>query len=905
MLLTAAATITWTGGSTSSSNWSDPANWDLNRAPIDGDSLVFPGTAQRLANNDDIGGLSVNSIAFQGAFSTTTGGYTLSGDDLTVGAGGIVDNGSESGVTGSMANQIDLNVALAAAQSWSIDDSNNSHHVTVNGNVANNGFALTASGAGTIDIAGEISGSGSLSAGGPGNSLTLDLDHANTYSGGTYVNYATVAVSADGALGPGGTNDAGTTVDPHGAILFNALAYSTAESITLNGGNLEGGGDSSFSGPITITGVQSGTLGAGFDGEILNGEGTFTLNGPTLTNNGDANLLIRGSGAVPFASDAVAQPISGHGVVINAVIGGSGGVSLFDVDLVLGAVNTYLGATDLGGVAKLEVGVDNAIPSASAVVMQSSILQANAIFLEGHSDTIGSLAGSEEGGANTVELGTGGSLTTDGNNTSTPFDGNITGSGTLTKVGRGTLDLTATTNFTGTTYVDGGTLLVDGSTAAGNDVVVGRATLGGSGKIGGTIRVTGGTISPGAGPDPSSDTGTLTSAGAVTLAGFYPPTGSPLPSREAAFAVQLGDTAAPANDQLSSAAGVSLFGAVLRPTTLAGTGPFSPGQQFVIVQAGAPITTTFDGLPEGSTVSDGAQNFTISYANDRVTLTAQPLSATTSTYLNGQAGDGTAATFIQNPYRELLGREPDAAGQAYWVSLYDQLLGTGSRVPGSPSTQQAFVADFLNSPEYRQHLVEGIYTDFLHRAADADGLAFWTAELAAGIGEKNVLAHIVASEEYFLEAPPGKPISATPTFEAESWVDALYRDVLGRTADSGGLAYWTQQTLSMDNPVGRTGIALEFLTTPEVEHKLLNGNYPGSAGSVGAPGTPADGAYALADITGNGWDNLYFQGNLSTAVVDSLFAQLQAGESYDQTIAGMLDMSQYFGLTVIPFDRTN
>jgi hypothetical protein len=181
-----------------------------------------------------------------------------------------------------------------------------------------------------------------------------------------------------------------------------------------------------------------------------------------------------------------------------------------------------------------------------------------------------------------------------------------------------------------------------------------------------------------------------------------------------------------------------------------------------------------------------------------------------------------------------------------------------------------------------------MYTDFLHRAADAGGLAFWTAELAAGVDEKNVLAGIAASDEYF----------AAAGITTQSWVNALYRDLLGRTADSGGLAFWTTLTqgvpdVNVPHP-SRATVAFEFLSTAEAEHKLLNGNYPEAPGSVGAPGTPAVGAYALAGITGNGWENLYFQGNLSAAAADTLFAQLQAGESYGETIAGTVDVPQYF-----------
>ncbi|MGH7136979.1 MAG: DUF4214 domain-containing protein, partial [Pirellulales bacterium] len=448
-------------------------------------------------------------------------------------------------------------------------------------------------------------------------------------------------------------------------------------------------------------------------------------------------------------------------------------------------------------------------------------------------------------------------------------------------------------------------LIVNGSTDAASGVYVDGGTLGGTGTVGGKITLVGpgglrssagATLDPGAGPDPSKDTGTLSNTGGVT---FQPSLvvqpGAPADAiRLSQFAVQLGGTAAsPSNDQLNSAGTVSFVDATyLNLTTLPGAGPFNAGQQFVIVQAGAPISGTFDGLPEGSAVSDGSQNFTISYANDFVTLTAQPLSSS-AVYLNGQAGDGTAATFVHNLYRELLGREPDTAGQAYWVNLFTQLSSQG----GTAAAQQTIVGDFLDSSEYQAHLIQGMYTNFLHRAADANDLAFWTSAMAGGLDEKSVLAGILGSQEYFLDAQPrGILIATNPTMEAEAWVDALYRDLLGRTADAGGLDFWTQQVLNQpDTPSGRASVAFQFLGAAEVEHKLLNGNYPGAAGSVGAPGSPATGgAYALAEITGNGWDNLYFQGDLSADEVNTLFSQLQAGEYYGEAIAGMLGMQQYF-----------
>lgn len=74
----------------------------------------------------------------------------------------------------------------------------------------------------------------------------------------------------------------------------------------------------------------------------------------------------------------------------------------------------------------------------------------------------------------------------------------------------------------------------------------------------------------------------------------------------------------------------------------------------------------------------------------------------------------------------------------------------------------------------------------------------------------------------------------------------------------------------------------------------------GTAGPSGAPGSPATGAYAVAAITGNGWDNLYFQGQLSAAEVDALFVELAAGASYGQLESEMLNMPLYLNGPVVP-----
>jgi len=95
------------------------------------------------------------------------------------------------------------------------------------------------------------------------------------------------------------------------------------------------------------------------------------------------------------------------------------------------------------------------------------------------------------------------SLTTGNNGNSTTFDGVISGSGGLTKVGSGTFALSRGNTYIGGTIIDSGTLLVNNTigsgTGAGAVVVNAGATLGGSGTITGSVTVNSGAhIAPGA-----------------------------------------------------------------------------------------------------------------------------------------------------------------------------------------------------------------------------------------------------------------------------------------------------------------------------------------------------------------------------------------------------------------------
>jgi len=77
-----AAGLTWDGGAAPDPNWSNPVNWvGDSAAPVDGDYLIFDGTAGLTNNND----LAVNTHFKSITFATTAGAFVLQGNQIRIG----------------------------------------------------------------------------------------------------------------------------------------------------------------------------------------------------------------------------------------------------------------------------------------------------------------------------------------------------------------------------------------------------------------------------------------------------------------------------------------------------------------------------------------------------------------------------------------------------------------------------------------------------------------------------------------------------------------------------------------------------------------------------------------------------------------------------------------------------
>lgn len=267
-------------------------------------------------------------------------------------------------------------------------------------------------------------------------------------------------------------------------------------------------------GTVTVTGDIVRTGGAGTE------NATLTLDGATLDMTGHA---------IGTATEVLTF-VAASGTLQNvAELNGGGGLTKTTPGLlIMDGVNTYSGVTTVSAgtlqFAKQTAFYNNTPASwtATNLVVESGATAAFNVggtgeFTAADLDVIKAL-GTASGG-----FKDGSSLGIDTTNATGTFtyataisdtNGGANSLG-LTKLGTGTLELTAASTYSGPTLVDGGVLLVNNSTgsATGTGAVTVNATLGGTGVIGGDLIVnSGGVVAPGVAAE-----GLLTVGGDLTV----------------------------------------------------------------------------------------------------------------------------------------------------------------------------------------------------------------------------------------------------------------------------------------------------------------------------------------------------------------------------------------------------
>ncbi|HKR76872.1 MAG TPA: autotransporter-associated beta strand repeat-containing protein [Rhodanobacter sp.] len=392
-------------------------------------------------------------------------------------------------------------------------------------------------GTGTIDVYGQndsfsgvIAGSGALNVVSStlGGGSTLTLSDANTYSGGTSISGATLALSGIGSIASsrylfvwnGGTLDISatsrgtsvSTLDGNGTVALGARTLTVTHADDTVGvlafGNF-------FSGSVGGTGgltVAGGT-------QYLSGTNTYT--GATVIDSG-ATLAVAGvGGSVASSGDVV---VNGSFDISNSAgnsiqqLDGSGSVALGGITLTIGRAGGNNNGLFSGSIA--DGGMFGGTAGALEIAGGSQTLTGSNTYTGGTTISAGVLQIGNGGTAGSItgDVTDNGALVFDRSDTAN-FAGVLSGTGALTQAGTGTLTLDGnSSSFAGNTAVAAGTLVIgsvagNGAALGGDVAVDAGATLRGHGSVGGSVNVqSGGIVTPG------DSIGTLTVGGNFTAA---------------------------------------------------------------------------------------------------------------------------------------------------------------------------------------------------------------------------------------------------------------------------------------------------------------------------------------------------------------------------------------------------
>ncbi|MCE9630796.1 MAG: DUF1559 domain-containing protein [Planctomycetia bacterium] len=519
-------------------NWSDTANWSLGDSPEGNAAITFDG-AGGVATNTLVSGTGQNELTSVTAltFGGSAGGYTIAGNPLTLGAGGITN---DSGV----AQTISANVALGVPATFTA----NTAGLALSGTVDTAGNPLSIAGAAATTL-GVVSGSGSLTKAGSG---TATLTGA--------VAAPNISIAAGGVVlgGPNILADSGT-VTVGGGTLDLQTNSDTVASFSITAGSLIGSG--------TLTAATYALGGGTVSGNLGPGAATATSGSTSLAGALAGNLAVAGGAVVLSASDRIADGSAvtissgslglssfndtvGSFTITGGVLGGSGtltaatyalGGGTISANLGVGAATSTSGSTGLGGTLAGNLTVAGGVVGLSAsdrIAAGSAVtVSSGSLGLSSFNDTVSSftITGGVLGGSGTLTAATyslgGGTISANlgagvvtATSGSTALGGMLAGN--LTVAG-GVVALGAADRIGNASAVEvsSGTLGLSSFSDTVGSFTISGGVLGGSGTLtAATYALGGGTVSgnlgAGAATAPAGSTalnGTL--AGNLTIAG--------------------------------------------------------------------------------------------------------------------------------------------------------------------------------------------------------------------------------------------------------------------------------------------------------------------------------------------------------------------------------------------------
>ncbi|WP_227367881.1 DUF4214 domain-containing protein [Halomonas sp. M20] len=177
--------------------------------------------------------------------------------------------------------------------------------------------------------------------------------------------------------------------------------------------------------------------------------------------------------------------------------------------------------------------------------------------------------------------------------------------------------------------------------------------------------------------------------------------------------------------------------------------------------------------------------------------------------LNGGQGEGTEGEADGTAgYKAVL---PIAAGEIERIDAQQAMADLSDGRLGISNDVVAFDAQGSTGKTYR------IYDSVLNRAADQEGLSFYTNQMDEGVSHTDIANSLLNSEEFTAN------FGDVDDLGNDEYVDLLYQNVLDREADGGGREYYVNQ---LEQGVSRADIVGSFSESEE-HQALLVGQYDG------------------------------------------------------------------------------
>jgi len=171
--------------------------------------------------------------------------------------------------------------------------------------------------------------------------------------------------------------------------------------------------------------------------------------------------------------------------------------------------------------------------------------------------------------------------------------------------------------------------------------------------------------------------------------------------------------------------------------------------------------------------------------------------------------------YIDRSHQALVGRPATDDEVIRWVDT----VSRGDR--------RALTNELVRSEHFVGLLLDDLYRRALGRGPDGPGRRYWIEGVAAGLDLRSIGVLFFGSPEYYQRA------GGTDA----GFVDALYRDILGRTPDAAGQRYWRERlaedTVDVDDIVAGFYDSLESrITRAGGLHTMVLGPAPSSEATL-------------------------------------------------------------------------